>query len=114
MNLSLTARASHLVALVAAAVASVLMALAAAPSAVAATAAAPECVQHYSGRRYSTVVNSCDVTAAVTVEYTDGQAAPCRVIEPGMSATFAGYGPQLNYVTGLRTCEPDLVEAGGA
>ncbi|MCX5264558.1 hypothetical protein [Streptomyces sp. NBC_00199] len=40
----------------------------------------------------------------VTMEYLDGQSAPCRRIAPGDRATFAGYGPQLNHVTGVRTC----------
>jgi hypothetical protein len=90
------------------AAAGLLMALTAAPPAAAATATTtpPECVQYYSSWRYTDVHNGCDVTVAVTVEFTDGQAAPCRVIEPGAWATFAGYGTQANYVTGLRTCEP--------
>jgi hypothetical protein len=71
--------------------------------------AAPDCVHHYSDWRYTTVVNDCDTTVNVTVDYTDGQAAPCRTLSPRDIATFAGYGPQLNYVTGLSTCTPVTV-----
>ncbi|MGW7610407.1 alpha-amylase [Streptomyces sp. NPDC054766] len=69
-------------------------------------AAVPDCVHYYSDWRYTTVVNDCDTTVNVTVEYTDGQGAPCRTLLPRAIATFAGYGPQLNYVTGLSTCTP--------
>ncbi|MFC8953502.1 alpha-amylase [Streptomyces sp. NPDC057101] len=104
---NLMARTMRPAALAATAVVALLMALTAAPSAgAAAEAAAPGCVQYHSGWRYTNVVNGCDFTVAVTVEYTDGQAAPCRVIEPGAWATFAGYGSQFNYATGLRTCDP--------
>ncbi|MEU0430105.1 alpha-amylase [Streptomyces sp. NPDC006290] len=65
-----------------------------------------DCVHYYSDWRYTTVVNDCDTTVNVTVEYTDGQGAPCRTLLPQAIATFAGYGPQLNYVTGLSTCTP--------
>lgn len=65
---------------------------------------APDCVHHSSDWRYTTVVNDCAASQDVTVEYLDGQPAPCRRIAPGDRATFAGYGPQLNYVTGVRTC----------
>ncbi|MFF3611632.1 alpha-amylase [Streptomyces sp. NPDC002580] len=71
--------------------------------------AAPDCVHHYDDWRYTTVVNDCDTTVNVTVDYTDGQAAPCRTLAPRDAATFAGYGPQLNYVTGLSTCTPATV-----
>ncbi|WP_436995711.1 alpha-amylase [Streptomyces sp. enrichment culture] len=91
----------------AAAAAGLLVALAAAPSASAATqSAAPECVQYSQSWRYTNVFNGCGETVAVTVDYTNGQWAPCRVIEPGQWATFAGYGTDGNYVTGLRTCDP--------
>lgn len=104
---NLTTRISRPVALAAGVAAGLLTAVTVAPSAAAAAESAPpECVQHHSGWRYTHVVNGCDVPVAVTVEYTDGQAAPCRVIDPGAWATFAGYGPQFNYVTGLRTCDP--------
>ncbi|WRZ88603.1 alpha-amylase [Streptomyces sp. NBC_01007] len=72
-------------------------------------AAVPDCVHYYSDWRYTTVVNDCDTTVNVTVEYTDGQGAPCRTLLPRAIATFAGYGPQLNYVTGLSTCTPASV-----
>ncbi|MFI9001779.1 alpha-amylase [Streptomyces sp. NPDC053541] len=95
------------------AAAGLLMALAAAPSAVAATGdPAPSCVEYYQSWRYTDVHNGCSDTVAVTVEYTNGQWAPCRVILPGQWATFAGYGTDGNYVTGLRTCDPDAT--GGA
>lgn len=104
---NLMARTLRPAALAATTVAALLTALTAAPSAKAsAETAAPECVQYHSGWRYTHVVNGCDFTVAVTVEYTDGQPAPCRVIEPGAWVTFAGYGSQFNYVTGLRTCDP--------
>jgi hypothetical protein len=107
-NLTLTARASRFVALGAAVALGLLAPLTVASSAqAAASSAPPECVQYYASWRYTSVVNGCALTVAVAVEYADGQVAPCRVIEPGASATFAGYGPQLNYVTGLRTCETD-------
>ncbi|MFD8733788.1 hypothetical protein ACFV06_02595 [Streptomyces sp. NPDC059618] len=66
----------------------------------------PDCVHYYSDWRYTTVVNDCDTTVDVTVRYTDGQDAPCRTLAPQGIATFAGYGPQLNYVTGLSGCTP--------
>ncbi|MER5474151.1 alpha-amylase [Streptomyces sp. NPDC002935] len=72
-------------------------------------AAAPDCVHYYSDWRYTTVVNDCDTTVNVTVDYTDAQGAPCRTLAPRAIATFAGYGPQLNYVTGLSTCTPAAV-----
>ncbi|MER7516481.1 alpha-amylase [Streptomyces sp. NPDC126499] len=85
-------------------------ALTAAPTAVAATESTPpECVRYYAGWRYTSVENGCDVTVAVTVEYADGQVAPCRVLEPGAWATFAGYGSRPDGVTGLRTCDPGAV-----
>jgi curli biogenesis system outer membrane secretion channel CsgG len=92
--------------------AGLLTALTATPSAAAATeAAAPECVQYYQSWRYTDVFNGCGDTVAVTVEYTNGQSAPCRVIEPGARATFAGYGTDSNYVTGLRTCDPAVTSS---
>lgn len=69
----------------------------------------PDCVHYYSDWRYTTVVNDCDTTVDVTVQYTDGQGAPCRTLLPRAIATFAGYGPQLNYVTGLSACTPPSV-----
>ncbi|MFB7248474.1 alpha-amlyase [Streptomyces populi] len=69
----------------------------------------PDCVHYYSDWRYTTVVNDCDATVDVTVRYTDGQGAPCRTLLPRAIATFAGYGPQLNYVTGLSACTPSSV-----
>ncbi|MFF3883823.1 alpha-amylase [Streptomyces sp. NPDC001914] len=67
---------------------------------------APDCVHYYSDWRYTTVVNDCDTTVDVTVLYTEYQDAPCRTLPPRAIATFAGYGPQLNYVTGLSACTP--------
>lgn len=90
-------------------------ALTASASAVAATeSAAPECVQYFQSWRYTDVLNGCDDTVAVTVEYTNGQWAPCRVIQPGGSATFAGYGTDGNYVRGLLTCDAQLVTTSSA
>ncbi|MFE2535632.1 alpha-amylase [Streptomyces sp. NPDC059371] len=66
----------------------------------------PDCVHYYSDWRYTTVVNDCDTTVNVTVQYTEYQDAPCRTLFPQAIATFAGYGPQLNYVTGLSACTP--------
>ncbi|WP_240802605.1 alpha-amylase [Streptomyces sp. A0642] len=87
--------------------AGLLVALTAAPSASAATdVPAPECVQSYQSWRYTDVFNGCGETVAVTAEYTNGQSAPCRVLAPGAWATFAGYGTDGNYVTGLRSCDP--------
>ncbi|MBB1245597.1 alpha-amylase [Streptomyces durbertensis] len=105
---NLMSRISRPVALTATTAAGLLMALTATPSAAAATTepAPPECVQYHSSWRYTHVSNSCDATVAVTVEYTNGQDAPCRVIQPGEWATFSGYGTQSNYVTALRSCDP--------
>ncbi|MET7986172.1 MULTISPECIES: hypothetical protein [unclassified Streptomyces] len=69
----------------------------------------PDCVHYYSDWRYTTVVDDCDTTVNVTVQYTDGQDAPCRTLLPRAIATFAGYGPQLNYVIGLSGCTPPSV-----
>ncbi|MFE8910528.1 alpha-amylase [Streptomyces globisporus] len=89
-----------------------LTALAAAPSASASEAPAPECVEYHQGWRYTDVVNGCAVSVAVTVEYTNGQEAPCRVLGPGEWGAFAGYGTNGNYVTALRTCAPSPVISG--
>ncbi|MFE4696689.1 alpha-amylase [Streptomyces sp. NPDC056738] len=70
------------------------------------TTPVPDCVHYYSDWRYTTVVNDCDTTVDVTVRYTEYQDAPCRTLLPRAIATFAGYGPQLNYVTGLSGCTP--------
>ncbi|MEU3605453.1 alpha-amylase [Streptomyces sp. NPDC035033] len=102
---------SRPVSLTATAAAGLLMALTATPSAVADTGSpAPECVEYFQGWRYTDVHNGCGSTVSVTVEYTNGQWAPCRALQPGEWATFAGYGTDGNYVTGLRSCDP----AGGA
>ncbi|MFE9773641.1 alpha-amylase [Streptomyces sp. NPDC005931] len=114
-NLPFTPRSARRLSLAATAAAALSAVLTAAPPAAALTdTTPPECVQYYAGWRYTIVVNGCERNVAVTVEYTDGQDAPCRIIEPGASATFAGYGPQLNYVTGLRTCGPDPAPTSGA
>ncbi|MET8728354.1 alpha-amylase [Streptomyces parvus] len=106
---------SRPVALAVTATAGVLMALTAAPSAVADTGSpAPECVEYFQSWRYTDVNNGCADTVSVTVEYTNGQWAPCRTIEAGGWATFAGYGTNGNYVTGLRTCDPALATISGA
>ncbi|MEV8593589.1 alpha-amylase [Streptomyces sp. NPDC052012] len=103
-------RASRPFATATIAAAGLMMALTASHSAVAATEpAAPDCVQYFQSWRYTDVVNGCDDAVAVTVEYTNGQWAPCRVVQPGASVTFAGYGTDGNYVTGLLTCDPNLV-----
>ncbi|WP_418955214.1 alpha-amylase [Streptomyces tritici] len=102
---NLIQRMSRPAALSAAAAGSLVMTLFAGPSAAAGTPA-PECVQYFQSWRYTDVFNGCGEAVAVTVEYTNGQWAPCRVIQPGERATFAGYGTDGNYVTGLRTCEP--------
>ncbi|MFC7931919.1 alpha-amylase [Streptomyces cinereoruber] len=100
-------RISRPAALAATAAAGLLMAMAAAPSAAADTGTpAPECVEYFQSWRYTNVHNDCADTVSVTVEYTNGQWAPCRVIEPGAWATFAGYGTDGNYATGVRTCDP--------
>ncbi|MEU0088084.1 alpha-amylase [Streptomyces sp. NPDC006274] len=108
-------RISRPATLAATAGAGLLTALAWAPSAAAATeSAAPECVEYYQSWRYTDVFNGCGDTVAVTVEYTNGQWAPCRVVQPGDRATFAGYGTDGNYVTALRTCDPALAATSGA
>lgn len=92
--------------------AGLLMPLATAPAALATTSSpAPECVEYFQSWRYTDVHNGCGDTASVTVEYTNGQWAPCRLIEPGGWATFSGYGTAGNYVTALRTCDPAFVTA---
>ncbi|MFJ5934048.1 alpha-amylase [Streptomyces sp. NPDC093071] len=94
--------------------AGLLMSPAAAPAAGAATGSpAPECVEHFQGWRYTDVHNGCGDTVSVTVTYTNGQWAPCRVIEPGGRAAFSGYGTEGNHVTGLRTCDPAAVTTDG-
>ncbi|MGA5220949.1 alpha-amylase [Streptomyces cinereoruber] len=100
-------RISRPVALATTTAAGLLMAVSAAPSAAAdTTTPAPGCVEYFQSWRYTNVHNGCTDTVSVTVEYTNGQWAPCRVIEPGAWATFAGYGTDGNYVTGVRTCDP--------
>ncbi|SEE50841.1 Alpha amylase inhibitor [Streptomyces sp. 2131.1] len=95
------------IALTATAAAGLVMTLTAAPSAVADTGTfAPACVESFQSWRYTDVHNTCNDTVSVTVEYTNNQWAPCRVLQPGEWATFAGYGTDGNYVTGLRTCDP--------
>ncbi|MFC8342286.1 alpha-amylase [Streptomyces sp. NPDC057280] len=81
------------------------------PAGAATEIPAPSCVEYYQSWRYTDVHNGCQDTVAVTVEYTDHQWAPCRVLDPGNWATFSGYGPNGNYVTGLWTCTPDRVGA---
>ncbi len=105
---NLMKRMSRPVTLAASTAAGLLMSLAAtAPSAAAATGSpVAECVEYFQSWRYTDVHNGCADAVSVTVEYTHGQWAPCRVIEPGGWATFAGYGTDGNYVTGLRTCDP--------
>ncbi|MGW6858385.1 alpha-amylase [Streptomyces xanthophaeus] len=91
------------------------MPLDAGPAAGASTSSlAPECVEYFQGWRYTDVHNGCGDTVSVTVEYANGQWVPCRVIEPNGWATFSGYGTGANYVTGLRTCDPAVVTAGGS
>ncbi|MFI9150508.1 alpha-amylase [Streptomyces sp. NPDC053367] len=112
---TLLKRISRPVALTATAAAGLLTVLTASPAATAATESpAPECVQYFQSWRYTDVFNGCDATVAVTVEYTNGQWAPCRLIEPNGWATFAGYGTDGNYVTGLLTCDPALVTTSNA
>ncbi|MFE1228662.1 alpha-amylase [Streptomyces sp. NPDC058745] len=90
-----------------------LLALATAPSAAADSGSpAPACVEYFQSWRYTDVHNGCGDTVSVTVEYMNGQWAPCRVVEPGGWATFSGYGTSGNYVAGLRTCDPANVPAG--
>ncbi|WP_340559276.1 alpha-amylase [Streptomyces sp. GSL17-111] len=105
---------SRPIALTATAAAGLMMTLAAAPSAAATESPAPECVQYYESWRYTHVHNGCDDTVAVTVDYTNGQSAPCRVLEPDAWATFSGYGTDGNHVTALRTCDPDPATTSGA
>lgn len=108
-------RVSRPASLTATAAAGLLMSLTAASPAQAATeTVAPACVQYFESWRYTDVFNGCGDTVAVTVEYTNGQWAPCRVIEPSGWATFAGYGSDGNHVTRLLTCDPAAVTAGGA
>ncbi|WP_395358064.1 alpha-amylase [Streptomyces sp. YH02] len=98
---------SRPIALVATAAAGLLMTLTAAPSAMADSGSpAPECVEYFQSWRTTNVHNGCSDTVSVTAEYTNGQWAPCRVLQPGEWVTFAGYGTDGNYVTGLRTCDP--------
>ncbi|MFE6358415.1 alpha-amylase [Streptomyces sp. NPDC057806] len=101
------ARTSRPLALATLATAGLFMSLCTAPSADAVTGSpAPECVEYFQSWRYTDVHNGCGDTVAVTVEYTNGQWAPCRVIAPGGWATFSGYGTNGNYVTALRACDP--------
>ncbi|MFJ5811956.1 alpha-amylase [Streptomyces sp. NPDC093093] len=105
-------RISRPLVLAAVTAAGLLMPLATAPAAEATTSSlAPECVEYFQSWRYTHVRNDCGDTVFVAVEYTNGQWAPCRVIEPGGWATFSGYGTGGNYVTGLRMCDPAVVTA---
>ncbi|MCF4136856.1 alpha-amylase [Streptomyces sp. Tue 6430] len=105
----------HLLAQAAATAAAALTVLLTSPAASRAAIAdppgtpAPDCAHHYADRRHTTVVNDCDTTVSVTVDYADGQWAPCRTLAPHDVATFAGYGFGENRVTGLRTCLPGTV-----
>ncbi|MET9506576.1 alpha-amylase [Streptomyces sp. NPDC006622] len=105
----------HLLAQAAATAAATLTALLTSPVASHAADAAPpgtsapDCVHHYADRRYTTVVNDCDTTVSVTVEYADGRWAPCRTLAPRDMATFAGYGFGGNDVLGLGSCLPGTV-----
>ncbi|MCC8340254.1 alpha-amylase [Streptomyces sp. R1] len=104
-------RVKRTLALAAVSAAGLLMTVAATPSVAApAQSPAPACVEYYQSWRYTDVVNNCAETVAVTVEYTNGQDAPCRVIAPGAWATFAGYGTDGNYAIAVRTCEPSVAE----
>src|SRR5690349_16637681 len=89
---SMANRMKHIarpVALAATTAAGLLMTLTATSSATAATESpAPECVESFQSWRYTDVHNGCSDAVSVTVEYTNGQWAPCRVIEPGGWATF--------------------------
>lgn len=109
-----TKRMSRPLALAAVVAAGLLTPLAVTPFAAAAAPPAPDCVEHFQSWRYTEVHNGCADTVSVTVEYTNGQWAPCRVVEPGGRVTFAGYGTNGNYVTGLRACDPVLVTTGRA
>ncbi|MEU6807451.1 alpha-amylase [Streptomyces sp. NPDC046831] len=75
--------------------------------------AAPACVHTYPGWRYTTVVNDCDTVVHVTVDYADGRSVPCRTLAPHDIATFPGYGPELDHVTGTRECVPGTARAAG-
>ncbi|MEU6533340.1 alpha-amylase [Streptomyces sp. NPDC046928] len=104
----MTRQRSTFIALPAIAAAGLLIPLAGTPSAAATVGEpAPQCVEYFQSWRYTDVQNGCVDAVSVTVEYTNKQWAPCRVIEPGGRATFAGYGTDGNYVTGLRTCDPN-------
>ncbi|MCX4444946.1 alpha-amylase [Streptomyces sp. NPDC087866] len=99
------------IALAATAAAGLLVALTTAPSAMADTGTSgPACVEYFQSWRYTDVHNGCSDTVFVTLQYTNAQWAPCRALQPGAWVTFAGYGTDGNYVTGLRTCDP----VGGA
>ncbi|WP_063830702.1 carbohydrate-binding module family 20 domain-containing protein [Kitasatospora phosalacinea] len=111
-NPSSRTRVPRPIALAAAGAAVLLAPLAAAPSASAAEGTAPPtCVQYYSSWRYTEVANDCSAAVGISVRYTDGQVSPCRTVPPGARATFAGYGTDMNYVTGLLTCSPAPVTA---
>ena len=84
-----------------------LLLIAARPVGATAETPAPSCVEYYQSWRYTDVHNGCQDTVSVTVEYTNDQWAPCRVIGAGGWVTFSGYGPDGNYVTGLWTCVAD-------
>ncbi|MFD5652439.1 alpha-amylase [Streptomyces sp. NPDC127039] len=108
-------RMKRTLALSAATAAGLLMTVTATPSVAASTQPpAPACVEYYQSWRYTDVVNNCAETVAVTVEYTNGQDAPCRVIGPRAWATFAGYGTDGNYAIAVRTCETTVAEGSDA
>ncbi|MFI9797165.1 alpha-amylase [Streptomyces sp. NPDC052302] len=115
MTNHVTRRAQSFIALPAIVAAGLLVPLTAVPSSAATVGEpAPQCVEYFQSWRYTDVHNGCLDAVSVTVEYTNGQWAPCRVIEPDGRATFAGYGTNGNYVTGLRACDPTSVTPAGA
>ncbi|MFJ3204724.1 alpha-amylase [Streptomyces sp. NPDC086989] len=86
---------------------------AALPAVAASGPQAPACADYHESWRYTDVHNGCGDAVALTVTYVNGQEAPCRLIDPGGWATFAGYGTNGNHVTGLQTCEPAPATALG-
>src|SRR4051794_1387007 len=65
---------------------------------------APTCVEYFPSWRYTLVANHCGDPHDLTVQYRDPTDVGCRVVAPGDTATFPGYGVQGNQVVGIALC----------
>ncbi|MCZ4124683.1 alpha-amylase [Streptomyces sp. H39-S7] len=65
---------------------------------------APTCVEFFPSWRYTFVANHCTDQQNLTVLYRDHTDVGCRLVAPGDTATFPGYGVQGNEVVGIALC----------